>query len=38
MQAGRVVTLSARIEDNGFLEEFLMREFFGTPLLKNSRR
>jgi hypothetical protein len=34
---GRVVVLSARIEDNGFLEEFLMREFFGTPLLKQAR-
>jgi hypothetical protein len=34
---GRVVALSARIEDNGFLEEFLMREFFGTPLVKQAR-
>ena len=34
---GRVVTLSARLEDNGFLEEFLMREFFGTPLVKEAR-
>ena len=34
---GKVVVLSARIEDNGFLEEFLMREFFGTPLLKQAR-
>ena len=34
---GKVVVLSARIEDNGYLEEFLMREFFGTPLLKQAR-
>jgi hypothetical protein len=34
---GRVVVLSARIEDNGYLEEFLMREFFGTPLVKQAR-
>jgi hypothetical protein len=34
---GRVVVLSARIEDNGYLEEFLMREFFGTPLVKEAR-
>jgi hypothetical protein len=34
---GRVVTLSARIEDNGYLEEFLMREFFGTPLIREAR-
>ncbi len=34
---GRVVVLSARIADNGYLEEFLMREFFGTPLLKQAR-
>lgn len=30
---GRVVTLSARPEDNEGLEEFLLREFFGTPLI-----
>lgn len=30
---GRVVTLSARPEDNDGLEEFLLREFFGTPLI-----
>jgi hypothetical protein len=30
---GRVVTLSARPEDNAYLEEFLIREFFGTPIL-----
>ena len=34
---GRVVTLSARIADNGYLEEFLMREFFGTPLIREAR-
>ncbi|HXZ47401.1 MAG TPA: hypothetical protein VEG27_00195 [Usitatibacter sp.] len=31
---GRVVTLSARAEDNVALEQFLLREFFGTPVLK----
>lgn len=35
---GRVVTLSARAEDNAALEQFLLREFFGTPLLKNDFR
>lgn len=30
----RIVILSARPEDNAELEDFLMREFFGTPLLK----
>jgi hypothetical protein len=30
---GRVVTLSARPEDNDGLEDFLIREFFGTPIL-----
>jgi hypothetical protein len=29
----RVVPLSARPEDNEGLEDFLMREFFGTPVL-----
>ena len=29
----KVVRLSARAEDNGELEEFLIREFFGTPVL-----
>jgi hypothetical protein len=28
-----VVTLSARPEDNAGLEEFMLREFFGTPLI-----
>jgi outer membrane biosynthesis protein TonB len=31
---GRVVVLSARQEDNEGLEDFLIREFFGTPVLK----
>jgi hypothetical protein len=30
----RTVTLSARPEDSADLEDFLMREFFGTPVLK----
>jgi hypothetical protein len=30
---GKVVRLSARQEDNGELEEFMLREFFGTPVL-----
>jgi len=30
---GRVVTLSARAEDNDGLEDFLIREFFGTPVM-----
>lgn len=35
---GRVVTLSARAEDNEALEDFLVREFFGTPVLNPGRR
>jgi hypothetical protein len=35
---GRVVTLSARVEDSAGLEEFLLREFFGTPVLNPERR
>jgi hypothetical protein len=31
------VTLSARVEDSAGLEEFMMREFFGTPPLVRSR-
>ena len=31
---GRVVILSARPQDNDGLEEFLIREFFGTPMLR----
>lgn len=31
---GRVIVLSARPEDNAELEDFLMREFFGTPVVK----
>jgi hypothetical protein len=31
---GRVVTLSARPEDNEGLEDFLIKEFFGTPTLR----
>jgi hypothetical protein len=34
---GRVVVLSARPEDNEGLEEFLVREFFGVPVLKRGR-
>lgn len=34
---GRVVILSARPEDSEGLEDFLMREFFGPPVLKPSR-
>jgi hypothetical protein len=34
---GRVVTLSARVEDSAGLEEFMMREFFGTPPMVRSR-
>jgi hypothetical protein len=30
---GRVIVLSARMEDNAGLEEFLMREFFGARAL-----
>lgn len=33
----RVVVLSARQEDTGELEDFLMREFFGTPLATGRR-
>jgi hypothetical protein len=35
---GRVVTLSAAPADTAQLEEFLLREFFGTPVLNPSRR
>ncbi len=35
---GRVVTLSARPEENAGLEDFLYREFFGTPTLKAGSR
>jgi hypothetical protein len=31
---GRVVTLSARPEDNEGLEDFMIKEFFGTPTLR----
>lgn len=31
---GRVLVLSARPEDSAELEDFLLREFFGTPVLK----
>ena len=34
---GRTVKLSARVEDSEGLEDFMMREFFGTPRL-NPRR
>ena len=34
---GRIVVLSARPEDNSGLEDFLMREFFGTPLINRAR-
>jgi len=34
---GRVVKLSAAPEDNDGLEEFMMREFFGTPPIVRSR-
>jgi hypothetical protein len=34
---GRIVVLSARPEDNQDLEDFLVREFFGTPLLNRRR-
>ena len=36
-RAGHVVVLSAAPEDNGELEDYLMREFFGTPLVKRGR-
>jgi hypothetical protein len=32
----KVVVLSARPEDHAYLEEYLMREFFGTPLVKRQ--
>jgi hypothetical protein len=32
---GRIVRLSARQEDNDGLEDFLMKEFFGTPTLRS---
>jgi hypothetical protein len=35
---GRTVTLSARAADNEGLEDFLVREFFGTPTLGPGRR
>jgi hypothetical protein len=34
---GRTVVLSARAEDNDGLEDFLIREFFGTPTLGSGR-
>ena len=34
---GRVVVLSAAPADNDYLEAYLLREFFGTPLLKRAR-
>lgn len=34
---GRVIVLSARPEDTAGLEDFLMREFFGTPVLNTQR-
>ena len=33
---GRVVVLSAAPENNAALEDYLMREFFGTPLVKRG--
>lgn len=33
---GRVIVLSARPEDNDGLEDFLIREFFGTPTLNEK--
>jgi hypothetical protein len=33
---GKIVVLSARPEDHAYLEEYLMREFFGTPLVKRQ--
>ena len=35
---GRTVILSARPQDNEGLEDFLVREFFGTPTLGRGRR
>jgi hypothetical protein len=34
---GRVVVLSARLEDTSGLEDFLMREFFGIPTVRTGR-
>ena len=34
---GRIVVLSARPEDNDGLEDFLVREFFGTPTINRAR-
>ena len=34
---GKNIVLSARVEDNADLENFLTREFFGTPTLHNNR-
>lgn len=34
---GRVVVLSARPENNEALENYLLTEFFGTPLLKRTK-
>jgi hypothetical protein len=35
---GRTVVLSARLQDNEGLEDFLVREFFGTPTVAPARR
>jgi hypothetical protein len=35
---GRVVVLSARPEDQAGLEEFMIREFFGQPVVMPARR
>jgi hypothetical protein len=37
-RVGRTVTLSARLEDNEGLEDFLIKEFFDTPTLGSGRR
>jgi hypothetical protein len=34
---GRILVLSARLEDNAELEDFMRREFFGTPVLRPAR-
>jgi hypothetical protein len=34
---GKVIVLSARVEDNAALEDFMAREFFGTPIIKRTR-
>jgi hypothetical protein len=34
----RVVVLSARPEDQAYLEDYLIREFFGTPLVKRTQQ